>query len=47
MIKNLHFVKKLGFQSRDAFLKGDMKKFADLMKVHWHFKKKDHHLCKF
>jgi len=40
MIKNLHFVKKLGFQSRDALLKGDMKKFADLMNVHWNFKKK-------
>ncbi len=40
MIKNLHFVKKLGFASRDALINGDMKKFSDLMNVHWNFKKK-------
>jgi D-glycero-alpha-D-manno-heptose-7-phosphate kinase len=30
----------LGLQSRDALLAGDLKKFADLMNVHWEHKKK-------
>ena len=40
MIENLHFTKQLGIQSRDALLAGDLKKFADLMNVHWDHKKK-------
>jgi D-glycero-alpha-D-manno-heptose-7-phosphate kinase len=40
MIDNLHFTKQLGVESRDALLAGDLKKFADLMNVHWKHKKK-------
>jgi len=40
MIANLHFVKELGFQSKDALEKGDLHAFADLMNVHWEHKKK-------
>jgi D-glycero-alpha-D-manno-heptose-7-phosphate kinase len=40
MVDNLHFVKDLGFQSKDALEKGDLRRFADLMNVHWEHKKK-------
>ena len=40
MIANLHFVKELGFQSRDALEKGDLTRFAELMHVHWEHKKR-------
>ncbi len=40
MIANLHFVKELGFQTRDALIKGDLNKFAELMNVHWEHKKR-------
>ena len=40
MIENLHFTKQLGIESRDALLGGNLKKFADLMNVHWEHKKK-------
>jgi D-glycero-alpha-D-manno-heptose-7-phosphate kinase len=40
MIENLHFTKQLGIESRDALLAGDLKKFANLMNVHWEHKKK-------
>jgi D-glycero-alpha-D-manno-heptose-7-phosphate kinase len=40
IIENLHFVKKLGLENRDALEKGDLTKFADLMNVHWEHKKK-------
>jgi D-glycero-alpha-D-manno-heptose-7-phosphate kinase len=40
MVENLHFTKQLGIESRDALLAGDLKKFADLMNVHWSHKKK-------
>lgn len=40
MVKNLDFVKELGYQSRRAFEKGDLKEFADIMNVHWEYKKK-------
>jgi D-glycero-alpha-D-manno-heptose-7-phosphate kinase len=40
MIENLHFTKQLGLQSRDALLAGDLRKFAELMHVHWEHKKK-------
>jgi len=40
MIDNLHFVKKLGFDSKNALEKGDLKEFAELMNVHWEHKKK-------
>jgi D-glycero-alpha-D-manno-heptose-7-phosphate kinase len=40
MLENLHFIKKLGVESRDALLSGDLNHFADLMNVHWEHKKK-------
>jgi D-glycero-alpha-D-manno-heptose-7-phosphate kinase len=40
MLENLHFTKQLGLESRDALVAGDLKKFADLMHVHWEHKKK-------
>jgi len=40
MIDNLHFVKELGFQSREALEHGDLNKFGELMNVHWDYKKK-------
>jgi len=40
MLANLHFTKKLGLESRDALVKGDLRKFAELMAVHWEHKKK-------
>jgi D-glycero-alpha-D-manno-heptose-7-phosphate kinase len=40
MIENLHFVKDLGHQSEDALVKGDLRRFADIMNVHWQHKKK-------
>lgn len=40
MIDNLHFVKELGIESKKALEKGDLKKFGELMNVHWEHKKK-------
>jgi D-glycero-alpha-D-manno-heptose-7-phosphate kinase len=40
MLENLHHTKHLGHASRDALLAGDLRKFADLMHVHWEHKKK-------
>jgi D-glycero-alpha-D-manno-heptose-7-phosphate kinase len=39
MIENLHFVKDLGYKSKTAFENGNLEEFADLMNVHWEFKK--------
>jgi Predicted kinase related to galactokinase and mevalonate kinase len=39
MIKNLHFVKELGLQSKNALEAGDLPKFAQLMNIHWEHKK--------
>ena len=39
MIDNLHFVKKLGLDSRAALESGDLRGFAELMHVHWQHKK--------
>jgi len=40
MTDNLHFVKELGRQSKDALEAGDLHTFGDLMNVHWEHKKK-------
>ncbi len=40
MLENLHFTKQLGHESRDALLAGDLRKFAELMHIHWEHKKK-------
>jgi D-glycero-alpha-D-manno-heptose-7-phosphate kinase len=40
MVDNLHFVKELGYQSKEALESGDLAKFGELMNVHWDHKKK-------
>jgi len=40
MLENLHHTKHLGHASRDALLAGDLRRFAELMHVHWEHKKK-------
>jgi D-glycero-alpha-D-manno-heptose-7-phosphate kinase len=40
MVANLHFVKELGRESRDALEAGDLPRFAELMNVHWEHKKR-------
>jgi len=39
MVDNLHFVKELGYQSKDALESGNLHRFGELMKTHWDFKK--------
>jgi D-glycero-alpha-D-manno-heptose-7-phosphate kinase len=39
MIDNLHFVKELGYQSKEALEAGDLHRFAELMNIHWEHKK--------
>jgi len=40
MLENLHLTKRLGHESRDALIAGDLRKFAEIMHVHWEHKKK-------
>lgn len=37
--KNLHYIKELGFRSRDALLAGDLENFGQLMNEHWEHKR--------
>ncbi len=39
MTDRLHQIKQLGYQSRDALESGDLRGFAELMRVHWESKK--------
>lgn len=39
MTANLHFIKELGYKSKEALEKRDLHEFASLMKVHWNHKK--------
>lgn len=39
MVENLHFVKELGVQSKEALESGELREFARLMDVHWQRKK--------
>jgi D-glycero-alpha-D-manno-heptose-7-phosphate kinase len=39
MTDNLHFVKELGYQSKEALEEGNLARFAELMRVHWERKK--------
>jgi D-glycero-alpha-D-manno-heptose-7-phosphate kinase len=39
MTANLHFVKELGHESKQALETGDLTRFAELMNVHWDHKK--------
>lgn len=40
MIKNLHRVKEIGYESRDALKSGDTVRFGELMHIHWLSKRK-------
>ena len=40
MVKNLNFVKELGLESKKTFEDGDLRRFAEIMNVHWEYKKK-------
>jgi D-glycero-alpha-D-manno-heptose-7-phosphate kinase len=40
MLENLHLTKRLGHESRDALVNGNLRKFAELMHIHWEHKKK-------
>ena len=40
MLDNLHFIKQLARESKAAFESGDLRKFAELMHVHWEHKKR-------
>src|SRR5712692_10442636 len=40
MVANLHFIKELGRESREALEAGDLERFAELMNVHWEHKKR-------
>ncbi len=40
MIANLHFVKELGRESKEALEGGALARFAELMNVHWEHKKR-------
>jgi len=40
MLNNLHYVKDLGYRSRDALLAGNTALFGDLMHEHWEHKKR-------
>ncbi len=39
MLDNLHVIKQIGCETRDAFQRGDLRRFAELMHVHWERKK--------
>ena len=39
MIENLNFIKKLGIKSKKSLEKGDFSKFAELMNIHWEYKR--------
>jgi D-glycero-alpha-D-manno-heptose-7-phosphate kinase len=40
VIENLHFIKQIGCETLGAFERGDLRRFAELMHVHWEHKKK-------
>ena len=40
MVANLHFIKELGRESKEALEAGDLRAFGELMNVHWEHKKK-------
>ncbi len=40
MLNNLHYVKDLGYRSRDALLDGKTDLFGELMHEHWEYKKR-------
>ena len=43
MLENLHFVRELGLKSQQCLEAGKLREFAELMNVHWDYKKKRSH----
>ncbi len=39
MIENLHLVKQLGYESKAAFESGDLRRFDEILHIHWENKK--------
>jgi D-glycero-alpha-D-manno-heptose-7-phosphate kinase len=39
MLDNLHFTKQVGLDSKDALERGDLRRFAELMHLHWERKR--------
>ncbi len=39
MIANLHFIKQIGRDSKDALEAGNLARFAELMNIHWEYKR--------
>jgi D-glycero-alpha-D-manno-heptose-7-phosphate kinase len=39
MIENLHFVKQIGCESKETLERGELRRFAELMHIHWEHKK--------
>jgi D-glycero-alpha-D-manno-heptose-7-phosphate kinase len=39
MLDNLHFTKQVGLESKDALERGDLRRFAELMHLHWERKR--------
>jgi D-glycero-alpha-D-manno-heptose-7-phosphate kinase len=39
MLDNLHFTKQIGLESKDALERGDLRRFAELLHLHWERKK--------
>jgi D-glycero-alpha-D-manno-heptose-7-phosphate kinase len=39
MTGNLHFMKNLGIESKSALEAGDLRRFAEIMHIHWEYKK--------
>lgn len=39
MLENLHFIKQIGLDSKDALERGDLLRFAELLHLHWERKK--------
>ncbi len=39
MLDNLHLIKQIGCETQAAFEKGDLRRFAELMHIHWERKK--------
>jgi len=40
MLANLHFIKQVGCESKQAMESGDLRGFAELMHEHWEYKRK-------
>ena len=40
MLENLNFIKQIGCETQAAFEHGDLRRFAELMRLHWDHKKK-------